>query len=118
MPEEMSMDRKEKIWTARQNCLKKLERRDMRYTSQQERQEKKTKMQFDSERSSEQRNTFGIRLVLGILFFLFVFLSRENDWRYGDWDYQMISENISENGIVEQMEQQAEEVFLQVEETE
>ena len=36
------MNRKEKTWVARQNCLRKLETKDFGYRIEQERQDKKT----------------------------------------------------------------------------
>ena len=107
------MNRKEKTWVARQNCLKKLETKDFGYRAvEQERQEKKIQKQCCLDEDLHNHSTFGIRLFFGILCFLFVFCLKKFGWSYKALDYSFIKEQVAANDMVEQMEEQAEVVFL------
>lgn len=107
------MNRKEKTWVARQNCLKKLETKNFGYrVVEQERQEKKTQKQCCLDEDLHGHSTLGIRLFFCILCFLFVFCLKEFGWSYKAINYSFIKEQVAENYMVEQMEEQAEIVFL------
>ena len=107
------MNRKEKTWVARQNCLIKLETKDFGYRAvEQERQEKKIQKQCCSDEDLHNHSTFGIRLFFCILCFLFVFCLKESGWSYKLMSYSFIKEQVTENYMVEQMEEQIEVVFL------
>lgn len=107
------MNRKEKTWVARQNCLRKLETKDFGYRIEQERQDKKTQKQCClDEDLHEHSSTLGVRLFFCILCFLFVFCLKESGWSYKLMSYSFIKEQVTENYMVEQMEEQIEVVFL------
>lgn len=108
------MNRSEKIWAARQDCLRRLDTKDSRYRIEQERQEKKTQKQRCMDEDFNRGRTFGIRLFFCILCFLFVFCLKESGWSYKKIDYQFIKEQVVQNNMVEQMEQQAGTVFSDI----
>lgn len=109
------MNRKEKIWVARQNCLRKLETKDFGYKVEQERQEKKTQKQCCLDEDLQGYSTLSIRLFFCILCFLFVFFLKKSGWNYKEMNYSFIKEQVAENYMVEQMEEHAEIVFLNAE---
>ena len=99
--------REDKITTARQSCMMQLGRVYGHGIMEQEKHKKKY-LRKDEEYRLHKRRSFqslGIRLVFGVLFFLFVFLIRENQISYHEFDYAYIREHILDNHMMEKAEE-------------
>lgn len=101
--------REDKITTARQSCIMQLGRKYENSTIEQEKHER-SYPQIAGEQGVHKSRflpSFGIRFVLGVLFFLFVFWVRENQISYQGYNYEYIREHILDNHVIEKVEEYA-----------
>lgn len=99
--------REDRITSARQSCMMQLGRKYENSTIEQEKHERNYP-QVAGEREIHKGSflpSFGIRVVFGVLFFLFVFWVRENQISYQKFDYAFIREQILDNHMIEKAEE-------------
>ncbi len=100
------MERQEKILFARQECMQNLNFGSNSRKIEQEKQEYDLPMQQNSA-----KGMLGIRCVIAILFFLFLFGVKMGTFHIGTWDCEHISNMLRENSIANQIENTVEDVM-------
>ena len=99
--------REDKITTARQSCMMQLGCVYGNGIMEQEKHKRKYLRKDEEYRLHKRRSllSLGIRFIFGVLFFLFVFLIRENQISYHEFDYAYIREHILDNRMMEKAEE-------------
>ena len=98
--------RKERIETARKNCLMKLEKRYSDLEVRQDKQEnQKFGMDADIEKEYIGKGHFGIRLALAVLFLGVVFVVKESEFSYKNINCQSVKSIVEYNSYIEKMEE-------------
>lgn len=100
------MERQEKILFARQECMQNLSFGSNSRKSEQEKQERDLSMQ-----QSSAKGMLGVRCIIAILFFLFLFGMKMGLYHIGTWDCDNISNMLRENSLANQIEETVEDVM-------
>lgn len=100
------MERQEKILFARQECMQNLNFGSNSRKSEQEKQEHDLPMQ-----QSGAKGMLGVRCIIAILFFLFLFGMKMGIYPVGKWDCENISNMLRENSLANQIEETVEDVM-------
>lgn len=101
------MERQERITLARQECMQNLSFRGHQRNSEQEKQE----MEFPKNEQGI-KGRFGIRCIVAVLFFLFLFGMKQEKYSVGGLTCESIVSKIQENSLATRIETTMEQVVV------
>lgn len=99
------MERQERIALARQECMQNLSFGGHQRNFEQEKQE----MEFPKKEQGT-NGRFGIRCIVAVLFFLFLFGMKQEEYSFGDLNCETIVSKIQENTLATRIETTMEQV--------
>ena len=98
--------RKDRIETARKNCLMKLEKRyHVLEVGQDKEENQKLGNDVDMEQEYIGKGHFGIRLVLAVLVLVVVFVVKKNEFSFKSINCQSVKSIVEYNNYIEKMEE-------------
>ena len=100
------MERQEKILFARQECMQNLNFGSNSRKIEQEKQEHDLSVPQNGT-----KGMLGVRCIIAILFFLFLFGMKMGVYHIGTWDCENISSMLKENSLANQIEETVEDVM-------
>lgn len=99
-----TVNRRERINMARQDCMMVLDNKSARYGTESEKKEGIMQKSYNFCSKTRGKGTWKIRTFFAVLFFFFVLGMREKNIRFGDIDYYSVQGKLRDNTWVLQAE--------------